>query len=854
MDIREMFKKGEYLLFDGGMGTMLQAAGIEPGVMPEEWNIVHPDRIEAVHRAYVEAGSDVVTTNTFGANSRKYNGPVADTIRAAVAAARRSGARYVAQDIGPMGLMLKPLGESSFEEAYELFKEQVAACQGNAEADGNAADRPDMFIIETMTDLLEIKAAVLAVKENSDLPVIATMSYEKTGRTFLGVSAAAATVTLCGLGVDAVGVNCSLGPDELGDIVEEICRYSTVPVIVQANAGIPASVDGKTVFNVAPGEYCEAVKGIIANCREKKLDKIRILGGCCGTNPEYIRGLKNIIAECGANNAESGLNCDGIPQGRFGDESFDDLTAHALVCSSSLIVDYDNRTAVVGERLNPTGKKKISAALREGNYDLLVAEALQEYECGAQILDVNAGLPDIDESAVLVTLITELQGACPLPLQIDTTDAGALEQAVRHYSGKPVINSVNGKEESLNAVLPIAAKYGAAVICLTLDENGIPSKAEDRLAIAERIMKRAGEYGIPSRDLIIDGLVMTVSTNQAEARETLKTVGLARTRLGLHTCLGVSNISFGLPNREVLNAAFLAEAFTCGLNLPIIDPTKERYMQTVYSHRVLSGEDENSVNYIQYSVEHPVSQGTAANAAPGTGGSSKLIAALGGDNSPAGTAKSGQTADGKNVAQIVLSGNKLAIGRKTRELLTVMSPLNLINNEFIPALDLVGVEYEQGRIFLPQLMSAAETAKKGFDIIKEAQKQTKNGQNAEGFSRMPVVLATVKGDIHDIGKNIVRMLLENYGYEVIDLGKDVAADVIVETVKARNIKLVGLSALMTTTVHSMEETIKALRKECPECKIIVGGAVLTAELATRIGADYYAKDAAETARIAGELS
>ncbi|MBQ3912980.1 MAG: homocysteine S-methyltransferase family protein [Lachnospiraceae bacterium] len=849
MIFRDALRSGKYIFFDGGMGTMLQAAGLETGTLPEEWNLTHPEEILKIHRAYVEAGSDVITANTFGANSAKFGERTAGLISAAIQIARRSGARFVAQDIGPTGKMLKPLGDFEFDAAYELFKEQViAGCEAGT----------DLFIIETMTDLLEMKAAVLAVKENSDLPVIATLSYEKNCRTFLGAHAAAATVTLCGLGVDAVGVNCSLGPADLSDVVAEICRYSEVPVIVQANAGLPETVDGKCVYTLTPAEYAADLNAILSRCRAEEIDKVQIIGGCCGTNPDFIREIvRTVTAASGETLSDSFANL--LSGGAYRGPHFwsdepeehlaapEALTSHAIVCSARELIDYNNKTAVVGERLNPTGKKKISAALRAQDFDLLLAEGIREYECGAQILDVNAGLPDIDESAVLVRLITELQGACPLPLQIDTSDTVALEAAVRHYSGKPIINSVNGKEENMKAVLPIAAKYSAALICLTLDEGGIPDRAEDRIAIAEKIMKRAAEYGIPKKNLIIDGLVMTVSTNQKEARETLKTVGLARAKLGLHTCLGVSNISFGLPEREVLNSVFLAEAFTCGLNLPIIDPTKDRYMQTVHAHRVLSMEDEGSVDYITYAQAHPtVTQAAPAASAPAQGSASgRLIGALGGDG--AGSSPSAAPGGTKTVADIIISGNKAAIAEKTKELLDSMTALDIINNEFIPALDRVGELYEQGKIFLPQLMGAAETAKRGFDIIKAGLPSDTSSKH------MQIVLATVKGDIHDIGKNIVKMLLENYGYEVIDLGKDVEPDLIIKTVKEHNIRLVGLSALMTTTVHNMEETIALLHENCPGCRIMVGGAVLTADLAQKIGADYYSKDAAGSAKIAAEV-
>lgn len=820
-DVREVLREGGCLLFDGGMGTMLQRAGLKGGEVPEHWNSEHPCEVEKIHRAYVEAGSDIVTSNTFGANSRKMGGPVGELIRAAVKTAKASGAKYVAQDIGPIGTMLKPMGELDPDDAYGLFKEQVVATSEGACAD----ETPDLYIIETMTDLLETKAAVLAVKENSDKPVIATMTYEKTGRTFMGVDAAAAVITLCGLGVDAVGVNCSLGPAELKDVVGTICRYATVPVIVQANAGLPSMVDGKTVYNVTPKDYAKAVRDFMQ-------PKIRILGGCCGTDPDHIRELRKIIDEKNRDRQ------DGDEKGLF------DIRG-TYVCSAQRVADYGERICVVGERLNPTGKKKISQALREKNYDLIVSEALTEEECGAEVLDVNAGLPDIDEKEVLRDLINELQGSCPLPLQIDTSDPEALETAVRRYAGKPIINSVNGKKESMESVLPIAKKYGAAVICLTLDENGIPETADGRIEIARRIMNRATELGIDKSNLIVDGLVMTVSTNQSMAPVTLETVRRAHTELGLNTCLGVSNISFGLPNREVMNAAFLAAAFASGLNLPIIDPTKERYMQTVMAYKVLNGQDESSEAYIDYSMKHPLAPAAGASqtgaGASGTaaGTSSKGVTGTGAASEPLGAA---QTA-----ADIIISGNRALIADKTRELLGSMSAMDVINKEFIPALDRVGELYESGRIFLPQLMSSAETAKRGFDVIKES------SSAGETKKRMQIVLATVKGDIHDIGKNIVRMLLENYGYDVIDLGKDTDPQLIVDTVLNKNIRLVGLSALMTTTVKSMEETIKVLRASCANLRIMVGGAVLNEVYAKKVGADYYAKDAAESARIAAEV-
>lgn len=808
--IKNLFSGEKYILFDGGMGTMLQANGIQPGECPERWNITHPEIIEAVHRQYVEAGADFVSANTFGANSHKLPADLntRDVIMAAVKLARASGARFVAQDIGPTGVLLKPLGTMEFDEAYELFKEQVIA--------GEEAGT-DVYIIETMTDLLETKAAVLAVKENSEKPVIASMSFGEDGRTFLGNEPANAAITLCGLGVDAVGVNCSLGPEQLIPIVEEFCRYSTVPVIVQANAGLPEIKDGKTVFNITPEEYCRHIEKILGL-------GVCILGGCCGTTPEYIRGIKKLI------------------EGRTPVKR--NVTTPAAVTSAQRTVFINNGVAVIGERLNPTGKKKISQALRDKNYDLLVDEALSQMEAGAEILDVNAGLPDINEKEILSSLIGNIQAVCPLPLQIDTSDPEALELAVRHYCGKPIINSVNGEEESLNRILPIVKKYGAAVICLTLDENGIPKTAEERVKIAEKIMNRALLLGIPKENLIIDTLVLTASTNQDVALETLKAVRLVKERLGLATALGVSNISFGLPNREIMNSVFLAAALNSGLNLPIIDPTKERYMQTVVSYKVLNSQDAGSEKYISYMLEHPlnmqVSQTTGANGANAGDAGKSAEDAKGHER----TENKAAGADGMSIKEMVISGRKATIDEAVIKLLETKTAMEIINEEFIPALDKVGELYESGRIFLPQLMSAAEAAKKGFDAIKS---QSSAGQVQ---SKLKILLATVKGDIHDIGKNIVKMLLENYGYFVIDLGRDVDPELVAEKVMSENIKLVGLSALMTTTVKSMEDTIKALKAAGADCKVMVGGAVLNSRYAEMVGADYYAKDAAEAARIA----
>ena len=766
-----------FLVLDGAMGTMLQDV-LPAGEAPETLNVTNPDAVLAVHHAYVQAGSDVVTTNTFGANRLKYHGayPLSDVIGSAVRIAKQSGAKAVALDVGPTGALLEPFGKCTVEEAIDAFREQISL---GIEAGA------DLVLIETMTDLLEAKAALLAAREVTDKPVFVSMSFEAKGRTFLGTDAAAAAVTLSDLGASAVGVNCSLGPETLLPIVDTVLQYAGVPVLVQPNAGLPAMRDGKTVYDVTPEDFARSVG--------KMLDRgVTIVGGCCGTSPDYIRLLRR---EADARRP--------VRRSPF---------TGSAVTSASKCVLLDGRTSVIGERINPTGKKKLKEALRAENYDYVAEEALSQASAGADILDVNAGLPDIDEKTVLSRMVDEIQMVTDLPLQIDSADPQAIECAARRYRGKPIINSVNGKAENMAAVLPIVRKYGAAVVGLTLDENGIPETAEGRFAVAEKIVNTALSMGIPKKDICIDCLVLTASTNQDMVMQTVRAVELVKTRLGCKTVLGVSNVSFGLPARELLNRTFLAAALGAGLDLPILNPLSKAYMDTVDAFRVLHGEDREAAAYIASHADAPQTQ---------------------------------TQADDADLRTLILNGQKGGVREKVRALLADKSPLEIIGGHLIPALDEVGDKFEKGIFFLPQLIASAAAAKEGFDELAAG--------NAAGHTQgEKIVLATVQGDIHDIGKNIVKMLLENYGYDVIDLGKDVPPEVILNEAKKEHVRLVGLSALMTTTVPYMQKTIEVLRRET-DCRVMVGGAVLTQTDADRIGADFYAKDAAEAAKIAEKV-
>ena len=771
-------KKDKFILFDGAMGTMLQKYGLEAGELPEKLNLTNPEIIKRIHLEYVNAGAEVITTNTFGANSRKFNQDIkaVDVIKSGVQLAKESGAKYVALDVGPTGALLQPLGLLSFEDAYDIFKEQIIA---------GSKSGADIILIETMSDLYEVKAAVLAAKENCNLPIICTMTFAEDGRTFLGTDPKTAVITLCGLGVDAVGINCSLGPELIIPFIDEMMEYSTVPVIVQANAGLPKIENGFTTYDIIPEQYTNSI--------EKMIDKgVTIIGGCCGTTPEYIAKIKELLERK-------------TPQKR-------EIKKVTAITSPQKTVILEDNIAIIGERINPTGKKLLKEALKNKNYEYVMNEAITQQENGADILDVNAGLPEIDEKETMVKLVKDLQGIISLPLQIDSADASVIEAAVRVYNGKPIINSVNGKEESLQKILPIAKKYGAAVVGLTLDDTGIPDKAEDRFKIAEKILNRALALGIPKEDILIDCLTMTASANQAIVLETLKAIQLVKSKLGLKTVLGVSNVSFGLPNRENINATFLAAAFGAGLDMPILNPSSSEYMKIVATYKVLNNEDKGAEGYISKFSE--VVQTSVAE-------SEKL-----------------------DVKTIIFTGRKSQIAQAAKELLEKYDTMTVINDYFIPALDVVGEKFEKGEFFLPQLMASAETVKAGMDYIKQLTLSTSSETKGK------ILLATVKGDIHDIGKNIVKMLLENYGYDIVDLGKDVEPELIVKTVLEQSIKLVGLSALMTTTVKYMDETIKELHKAGANCKIMVGGAVLNEEYAKMVGADFYAKDAAESAKIA----
>lgn len=854
-----------FLIFDGGMGTHIQKAGLDQvAPTPDLLTLARPDAIEGIHRAYVEAGCDVVTTNTFGANALKLEGhaTVAEVFSAATQAARNAGAPYVAADIGPTGALLEPLGTMTFEEAYDLFAEQARAA---------LTAGCDLVVIETMADLREAKAAVLAALENTDLPVFATMTFGEDGRTFLGTTPAIAAASLSAMGVSAVGVNCSLGPDKLLPVVREMARFARCPVMVQPNAGLPHMIDGETVYDVHPADFASAMQPIIEAGAS-------IVGGCCGTTPDFTREL---VA----------LTQGRIPVRRPYEEAFVIASAQEAVVLPAGV----SQVAVIGERINPTGKKKLKEALRLANYDYVVGEAVAQERAGADILDVNAGLPDIDEPAVLRALVETLQSTITLPLQVDSSDPAAVEAAVRGYAGKPLINSVNGKRSSLDAVLPIARHYGCAVVGLALDEDGIPPTAEGRFAVAERIVKEAEAWGIPRADVAIDCLVMAAATNQAEIREVLRAVTLVKERLGVRTVLGVSNVSFGMPQRNLINSTFLAAAFGAGLDMPILNPLSARYRDTVASFRILNGQDAGAVAFLEeYATAVDPYAAPASGAQAASAGTQAASAAAGAGTAAVGAADTcpipiGETfsdaADQvREMVSLVLTGRSASMTAATEKLLETHDAMAVINEVFVPVLDVVGVKYDKGEFFLPQLMAAAEAVKAGFDVVRaRAQAQGgdafASGEHAKsagpgessgpGESEGPtasarlaggaasqsraIIVATVEGDIHDIGKNIVKMLLENYGFPVIDLGRDVPPERVVEAARERGVRLVGLSALMTTTVKSMERTIELLHRELPDVAVMVGGAVLTPDYAEQIHADFYAKDAAESTRIASQF-
>ncbi len=779
----KLIKEKDFIIFDGAMGTQLQAKGLKTGECPEVLSITHPEIVRDIHKSYIDAGSMVVYSNTFGANSYKLaesGYTVEEVVRASVKVAKEATAgtgALAALDIGPIGQLMEPTGSMSFDQAYEIYKEVILA----------GADA-DLIVFETMTDLAELKAGVLAAKENSSKPIVCTMTFEENMRTFTGCSVSSMALTLEGLGVDAMGVNCSLGPVQLRGVVEELTKWTTLPIIVKPNAGLPDPATGK--YDLPPEEFAtDMVNGIVPL-------GATILGGCCGTTPEYIKQLSLALK-----NAKPYKRSTVVP---------------SAVCSPSRTVVI-NQPRIIGERINPTGKKLFKEALRNNNLDYILTQGIEQINAGAEILDVNVGLPEIDEEQMMIRAIKGLQGVVDVPLQIDSTIPQVLESALRVYSGKPIVNSVNGEEKSLETVLPLVKKYGAAVVGLTLDKDGIPKTAEGRFAIAEKIVKRANALGIKNSDIYIDCLTLTASAEQEGVLETLNALERVKKELGVKTVLGVSNISFGLPNRELVTSTFLTMALQKGLDLPIINPNIDAMTGAVRAYRLLANIDKNSVEFIQaynnVDTKKPQSE-------------KKEI----------------------SLNYAIENGLKAEGAQVTEKLLESHSPMDIINDYLIPTLDKAGADFETGKIFLPQLIQSATVAQACFDVIKKKL----ISEDSAPVSKGKIVLATVKGDVHDIGKNIVKVLLENYGYTVIDLGKDVDYEEVVKATVDNNVKLVGLSALMTTTLKSMEETIALLRKNC-DCTVMVGGAVLTPDYAEKIGADYYSKDAKESVDIAKKV-
>ena len=796
MDFRTFLNKNIVRL-DGGMGTLLQQQGLTPGQRPEEWNLTHPDAVTTIHRAYYEAGSHVVSTNTFGVNGLTYDPAALDAVVAAAVANARAAQStaavdhptYVALDIGPTGRLLAPLGDLDFEEAVAAFAATVRA---------GVKYGVDLILIETMNDSYETKAALLAAKENSTLPVLVSNAYGEDGKLMTGATPAAMVALAEGLGADAIGANCSLGPQQLRGVVEELVHTASVPVLLKPNAGLPRVEEGRTVYDVSPAAFAAAMAPMVQA-------GVRVVGGCCGTTPAYIAALTTAVSHLSP-----------VPLTDKG---------RTVVSSYTHAVTFGADSLLIGERINPTGKKRFKQALLEGDTEYILEEGIRQHQAGAHILDVNVGLPGIDETAVLTHTVCRLQEVCDLPLQIDTADPAAMESALRRYNGKALVNSVNGKVESMAAVFPLVKKYGGVVIALTLDEAGIPATAAERVAIAHRILDTAAAYGIAKKDVVFDTLAMTVSADPHAAKETLSALRQIRREMGCHTSLGVSNVSFGLPNREAVNSTFFALALENGLSAAIMNPHSAGMMQTYYTYRALKGLDPNCADYIR------VADTFAATVAQ---------------------AKSTPTAlQGTPLQQAIMQGRREQAAALTDAMLGSTDPLAVVDTEIIPALNRVGEGFENKTVFLPQLLMAAEAAAAAAERIKAAMSNRQNGE--QPAARGVFVLATVHGDIHDIGKNIVKLLLENYGFEVVDLGRDVPPETVVQTVVDRHAPVVGLSALMTTTVPAMEETIRRLRVSAPWCKVVVGGAVLTPEYAARIGADAYGKDAMEAVRYAQSI-
>ena len=787
----------EVLYFDGGMGTLLQEKGLQAGELPEIWNLTHMEEVIEIHRDYFEAGSDIVLTNTFGANALKFQDSeyeLEDIVTAAVIHVKEAAYLgvhddrevYTALDIGPTGKLLKPMGDLDFEDAYQAFAQVMRW--------GEAAGA-DLIHIETMSDTYEMKAAVLAAKEQTSLPVFATMIFDEKGRLLTGADVRSAMAMLEGLGVDALGINCGLGPEQMLPIFQEIVSHTSLPVIVKPNAGLPKQKDGAVYYDVTPKEFVRVMEKIVDG-------GAAVIGGCCGTTPGHIRNMTESFGRRAVKKV--------------------DHKEETVVSSYGAAVVLDDCPVVIGERINPTGKKRLKQALKEQDFDYILKEGIRQQELGAQILDVNVGLPDIDETAMMREAVSRLQSITSLPLQIDTVDPEALESAMRIYNGKPMVNSVSGKQESMDQVFPLVKKYGGVVVGLTLDESGIPDTAEGRIRIAGKIIKEAEKYGIRKKDLVIDVLTMTVSSDPGSARVTLDALRGVKEKFEVATVLGVSNISFGLPNRAALNANFYTMALEAGLDAGIINPASEDMMCSYRSFLALTGQDPNFEGYIgQYGGTEASETGKKH---PETSGEMPLEAAI-------------------------EKGMKKEAAWAAEQLLKEQDSLSIINRYLIPALDRVGKGFEKGTVFLPQLLMSADAAKQAFSVLKEAMPAQIEGEK----DRPKVILATVKGDIHDIGKNIVKVLLENYSFDVLDLGKDVPPEDILKKAVDEDVKLVGLSALMTTTVASMEETIRLLRREKPDCRVMVGGAVLNQEYADMIGADFYGKDAMQSVYYAQEI-
>ena len=790
-----MFDEG-FVFLDGGSGTMLQTMLDDIGPVPEVLNITHPEVIRSLHKQYIEAGSDIILTCTFGANKYKIKDSgysVKELVTAAVdnAKAAVKGTKVkIGLDLGPIGMLMEPNGTMTFDEAYDMFKERIIA--------GKEAD---LIMIETMTDLYETRAALLAAKENSDLPVICCMTFEKNGRTFTGTCIPSMALTLEGLGADAIGINCSQGPEEFIPLIKEMSKWTTLPIVSKANAGLPDPETGR--YMIDADEFAASTKKLVPY-------GLKFIGGCCGTTPEYIRKLKETFKDL-----------------KYVKQSNEIPVA---VCTPENVVVIDKPT-IIGERINPTGKKKLKAAIAAGDLDYVLDLAIKEVDEGAEILDVNAGVPGVDEKVVIVNIIKSLQGAVTAPLQIDSNNPEALEAALRTYCGKAIINSVNGEEKSINSILPIVKKYGACVIGLTLDEDGIPKTVEKRMEIANKILTRAMKAGIRKQDVFVDCLTLTVSAEQENARNTLEAIRQVKSTMGLKTVLGVSNISFGLPQRPIINQNFLQMALTCGLDLAIINPGAAGMVQAFDVYKLIMAIDKDAKNYVEKYKDMPEAAATAVHVELQD------------------KAKSASENIGDGLEYFILNGLESKCREKVKEELNSKAPLDIVNNELIPILDKAGKDFETGRIFIPQLILCATTAQAAFTVIKEKLDET----GEKGVSKGKIVVATVKGDVHDIGKNIVKVILDNYGYEIIDLGKDVEPEAVVDAVLKNDVKLVGLSALMTTTLPSMAETIRLLHEKASGCRIMTGGAVLTPEYSKEIGSDYFVKDATASANAAKEV-